>query len=79
MGKTNEISAVHVLRFFETGPIETAEVVFAIVTEKMRERLGGRRVSPPLPANETGGARARRQHSERAAAPGESASPESGA
>jgi hypothetical protein len=30
---------VDVLRFFESGPIEKAEVVFNIVSEKMRERL----------------------------------------
>ncbi len=35
----NEIS---ILRFFETGPIEKAEVVFNIVREKMRERLRAR-------------------------------------
>jgi hypothetical protein len=33
---------ISVLRFFETGPIEKAEVVFNIVREKMRERLSGR-------------------------------------
>ena len=32
---------VEVLRFFESGPIEKAEVVFNIVSEKMRERLRG--------------------------------------
>jgi hypothetical protein len=36
---TDEIS---ILRFFETGPIEKAEVVFNIVREKMRERLSAR-------------------------------------
>ena len=33
---------ISILRFFETGPIEKAEVVFNIVREKMRERLSGR-------------------------------------
>jgi hypothetical protein len=33
---TDEVS---ILRFFETGPLEKAEVVFNIVREKMRERL----------------------------------------
>jgi hypothetical protein len=39
MARTEEIE---VLRFFETGPIEKVEVVFNIVSEKMRERLRGR-------------------------------------
>lgn len=33
---------ISILRFFETGPIDKAEVVFNIVREKMRERLSGR-------------------------------------
>jgi len=33
---------ISILRFFESGPIEKAEVVFNIVREKMRERLSGR-------------------------------------
>lgn len=33
---------ISILRFFETGPIEKAEVVFNIVREKMRERMSGR-------------------------------------
>ena len=33
---------ISILRFFENGPIEKAEVVFNIVREKMRERLSGR-------------------------------------
>jgi hypothetical protein len=32
---------VAVLRFFEQGPIEAAQVLFNIVSEKMRERLRG--------------------------------------
>ncbi len=33
---------INILRFFETGPIEKAEVLFNILAEKMRERLRGR-------------------------------------
>ncbi len=42
MPKGNMIDEISILRFFETGPIEKAEVVFNIVREKMRERLSGR-------------------------------------
>ncbi len=41
MGKPVIPCEVEVLRFFETGPIEKAEVMFKIVSEKMRERLRG--------------------------------------
>ena len=46
---------IGVLRFFEDGPIEKAEVVFNIVREKMRERMAGRgedggdAAEPPAP------------------------------
>ena len=39
MAKPIIVDEVQVLRFFESGPIEKAEVVFNIVSEKMRERL----------------------------------------
>ena len=39
MAKAIGITEVEILRFFETGPVEKAEVVFNIVREKMRERL----------------------------------------
>jgi hypothetical protein len=42
MAKPMIVDEVQVLRFFESGPIEKAEVVFNIVSEKMRERLRGR-------------------------------------
>ena len=42
MAKPIIVDEVQVLRFFESGPIEKAEVVFNIVSEKMRERLRGR-------------------------------------
>ena len=42
MPKTTMIDEVSILRFFETGPIEKAEVVFNIVRAKMSERLEGR-------------------------------------
>ena len=41
LGKQAIPCEVDVLRFFESGPIEKAEVVFNIVSEKMRERLRG--------------------------------------
>jgi len=41
MAKPVLADEVQVLRFFESGPIEKAEVMFNIVTEKMRERLQG--------------------------------------
>lgn len=42
MTKGTMAEEISILRFFETGPIEKAEVVFNIVREKMRERLSGR-------------------------------------
>ncbi len=39
MAKPTIADEVQVLRFFESGPIEKAEVMFNIVSEKMRERL----------------------------------------
>ena len=39
----SEPDEVQVLRFFEHGPIDKAEAVFNIVSEKMRERLRERR------------------------------------
>ena len=41
MGKPSVADEVQVLHFFETGPIDKAEVMFNIVSEKMRERLRG--------------------------------------
>jgi len=41
MAKPTVADEVQVLRFFESGPIEKAEVLFNIVAEKMRERLQG--------------------------------------
>ena len=39
MAKATIPHEVQVLRFFESGPLEKAEVVFNIVSEKMRARL----------------------------------------
>lgn len=39
MAKDNSMNEVDIVRFFETGAIEKAEVVFNIVREKMRERI----------------------------------------
>ncbi len=41
MSKGNVPEEVEVLRFFEEAPIEKAEMLFNIVKEKMRGRLGG--------------------------------------
>jgi hypothetical protein len=41
MAKSIIPDEVQVLRFFETGSLERAEVLFNIVSEKMRERLRG--------------------------------------
>jgi hypothetical protein len=42
MAKENSMNEVDIVRFFETGAIEKAEVVFNIVREKMRERIRDR-------------------------------------
>jgi len=42
MAQRTMADEVSILRFFETGPLEKAEVVFNIVREKMRERLSAR-------------------------------------
>ena len=47
MAKEAVTDEVSILKFFETGPIEKVEVVFNIVREKMRERLGARGAVPP--------------------------------
>lgn len=41
MAKTSIADEVAVLRFFEEGPLEAAQVLFNIVSEKMRARLRG--------------------------------------
>jgi len=41
MAKPGIADEVQVLRFFEQGSIDKAEVLFNIVSEKMRERLRG--------------------------------------
>ena len=61
MGRTNATSEVQILRFFEDGPIEKAEVLFNIIAEKMRERLDARRPETHAPAKETGATRKRRE------------------
>ena len=63
MGKANAMSEVEILRFFEGGPIEKAEVVFNIVADKMRERLTGRRGETQAPAREASAAKKRREQS----------------
>jgi hypothetical protein len=42
MSKTNLPDEIQVLRYFETGPIEKAELLFNIISDKMRERLKDR-------------------------------------
>ncbi len=41
MAKSIIPDEVQVLRFFDTGSLERAEVLFNIISEKMRERLRG--------------------------------------
>jgi hypothetical protein len=56
MAKPTIADEVQVLRFFESGPIEKAEVLFNIVSEKMRERLRGTdqgRSASDLPSGST--------------------------
>ena len=45
MSKVNLPDEIQVLRFFETGPVEKVEVVFNIVSDKMRERLKDRQLA----------------------------------
>jgi hypothetical protein len=56
MSKPAITDEVQVLRFFEEGSIEKAEVLFNIVSEKMRERLRGEGggSSEPRPAPGSG-------------------------
>ena len=46
MAKPTITDEVQVLRFFETGPIDKVEVLFNVVSEKMRERLRGANQPP---------------------------------
>jgi len=39
MGKLVVANEVHILAFFESGPLDKAEVLFNIIEQKMRERL----------------------------------------
>lgn len=55
--------AVQILRFFETEPIEKAEIVFRIVADKMRERLGTRHAETHAAAKESAATRKRREES----------------
>jgi len=52
---------ISILRFFETEPIEKAELLLKIVAEKMRERLGrGRNDQARASSKDAGAARRRR-------------------
>jgi hypothetical protein len=73
MAKETAIDEVSILKFFETGPVEKAEVLYNIVSAKMRERLSGRATDGGEPA-EPGPAR-RRQARSGAEAPREDGSP----
>lgn len=69
MAKTSP-DAVQILRYFETEPLEKAEVVFDIVSEKMRERLCERRdTAAKTSARGTGPSRKRRAASDRETSP----------
>jgi hypothetical protein len=51
MAKSIIPDEVQVLRFFETGSLERAEVLFNIVSEKMHERLRGANQDRPAQSN----------------------------
>jgi len=36
------MNEINILKFFENAPIEKAELLFGIVREKMKERIGAR-------------------------------------
>ena len=51
---------ISILRFFETEPIEKAELLYKIVAEKMCERLGRDRKDTPRPSSRDAATRRRR-------------------
>ncbi len=62
---------VQILRYFEAGPIDRAELLFSIVAEKMRERLQGRDQPHEESGREGGAARKRHARSSPEAPAGE--------
>ncbi len=60
MAKQAMPDEVHVVRFFETGPIQKVEAVFNIVSQKMRERLRGKDEGSEGSLGQSGSTRKRR-------------------
>ena len=46
MPRAQDTDEVRILRYFEEGPLEKAELLFHIVAEKMRKRMPPARSSP---------------------------------
>lgn len=46
MPRAQDTDEVRILRYFEEGPLEKAELLFHIVAEKMRKRVPPGRPSP---------------------------------
>jgi hypothetical protein len=46
MPRVQDTDEVRILRYFEEGPLEKAELLFHIIAEKMRKRMPPGRPSP---------------------------------
>ena len=46
MPRAQDTDEVRILRYFEEGPLEKAELLFHIIAEKMRKRMPPGRPSP---------------------------------
>jgi hypothetical protein len=46
MPRVQDTDEVRILRYFEEGPLEKAELLFHIIAEKMRKRMPTGRPSP---------------------------------
>jgi hypothetical protein len=46
MPRVQDTDEVRILRYFEEGPLEKAELLFHIIAEKMRKRMPPGRTSP---------------------------------
>ena len=74
------VDEIHILRYFEDEPLEKAAIVFKIVSEKMRQRMGSKRDGAAgTSGKETGPAKKRRSEPDREvqgiAVPAQSAEP----
>src|SRR5262249_33558938 len=59
-GMARSVDEVAILSYFETAPLERAELVFKICEDKMRKRLNGRSGDPVTGAQESRAGRRRR-------------------